>query len=306
MTSERKDNKKLAPMSMEWFKRFRFVIDLTEDKDMPCGFLRNKEEQREIDDCVECIPGIPQGYDQTRELTGSDIKNMDALFDCLVGKEGYSKNKRDSEQAIRLLTLHTKDAVDAMEYYGMEEVMTKENKDMSRSDVKMSERVKMARKAICPDCGSKLKSIKAKDYHPIASSKLDKSAWGCTNDDCAYRCLTDMDEVIKNENSIDTNKQATTKTLLVWERAPEGVDFYLLNATDEQLKVLDKCNGKLINVCDDEDALNMLNKLSDALCDNKEYVSGENPEWHCIWANNKIKLPLNEHIERVYHAGFYL
>lgn len=98
------------------------------------------------------------------------------------------------------------------------------------------------------------------------------------------------------------------RVLLIWELNPESVDAYLINnPTAEQLDVLAKANGTMLNAAPNREAEVALGKISDALCTLEEHCDPHGDlAWKCIWNEKKVEFPVQGPISMVFKSGFYL
>lgn len=90
--------------------------------------------------------------------------------------------------------------------------------------------------------------------------------------------------------------------LLIWENTPEEVKAYLIKSPSaEQLEVLTKANGTMINVDEDVTAVN---QIMDAISPSEDYCDPDgDPSWRCIWKDTKVDFPINGPIDKVFICG---
>lgn len=81
----------------------------------------------------------------------------------------------------------------------------------------------------------------------------------------------------------------------------KGIRAWVVDATNEQLKVLEKTNGKYVNGedCWDDNILNICAALED--CGDPEIPV----EWNMIWKDFEVDFPVKDVVHRVYLVGWY-
>lgn len=95
--------------------------------------------------------------------------------------------------------------------------------------------------------------------------------------------------------------------LLIWEVVPEYVKLYLIESpTEEQLELLEKANGFIINVDGDEEKEEASMKINDMLAIKDDYCQVPGESYNCIWVGSQVKTPYKGKVDRVYRSGFAL
>jgi hypothetical protein len=106
------------------------------------------------------------------------------------------------------------------------------------------------------------------------------------------------------------------RILIIWDSVGDELSFHVVeNMTERQLLVLDRANGKYINI-DENKEVRMVNDALES--DRREYskkfdmyLDSENhgefedwvEEWGGIWSDCMVEAPLYTKVDRVYYCG---
>ena len=99
--------------------------------------------------------------------------------------------------------------------------------------------------------------------------------------------------------------------LLVWDDrgCDDGLKFFIIEPTSEQLSVLQLANDCYINATSDERRLASVEMICNAVSREDYAIKDEednvmHADWVSIWKNCEMKTPIVCNISKVFHCGF--
>lgn len=97
------------------------------------------------------------------------------------------------------------------------------------------------------------------------------------------------------------------KALLIWELIPESTNFYLIDATPEQVELLKLTNGCHMNSTHfTPEQMVSWNFINNAICEKIEDCYDGDPKDYCIWKDCKVNTPIEQEVSLVVNCGFLL
>jgi len=104
------------------------------------------------------------------------------------------------------------------------------------------------------------------------------------------------------------------KVLIIYEEVPESIKYYVIEADEKDIELLEAINNQYINSVGWEDFEVPLSQAQCAMISDtdKEFLDDfiksvpDYEKWANKWFKGNTNTPIKETIERVYNFGFYL